>query len=368
MAAPAVLVQEILNAVPLTRTPWGGRRILSVKHAVLERRSAEDEALAAVVAGGRVGESWEISTGNSFPSRLRDRFEGFDRGTPLQSVLASRPALLGTSITSRVGAHSPLLLKWLHAQDVLSLQVHPARGDRRLQAHEEGKPESWLVMDVEEDGALYLGFRSGVTRDDVVAAFGAGREREVLLRFKPRPGDYISVPPGCVHAIDAGVLLAEPQFVMPGREGVTLRVSDWGRRYNGQGELDPAGQPRATHWERALDTIDWSLPQGEDLLRQLVRPLDHGQPYHPGAATPFPVVAYFSPGEFCYQGLVPDAYGVVTVWGGQMILSTPEGAHVLAAGESAFIAATEGRVALPFRLQSGADGGCGAAFFSIDLS
>ena len=374
----SVLVQQALNAVPITRTPWGGSLILTTKLPAVEALAACDPKVHDKVKTGRVGESWEISTGNPYPSRLRDPFGSFVAGTALQDVVAAEPWLLGSSVIDRVGAHSPLLLKWLHAQEVLSLQVHPARGDWRLRPDQEGKPESWLVMAVEPGGALYLGFREGVSRHDAAEALATGREREVLNRFVPRVGDYICVPPGCVHAIDAGVLLAEPQFVMPGREGVTLRVSDWGRRYNERGERDAQGKPRETHVEQALDTIDWDLPGGAALLRQLCRPLSHGEPYHPGAQTPFPVVAYFNETRSTYTPLVDGAYSVATVWKGRMELSTNQGLVVMNQGESAFITHGHGDPrqvpsslypsGIPFELCASDDGGCGAAFFSIDLS
>jgi mannose-6-phosphate isomerase len=299
-----VLPQQPLNAVPITRTPWGGTRIATIKS-----KNAES-------AKQRIGESWEISTGNAYPSRIRDGFLEFAPGTPLQEVLAKYPWLLGEKVTKLMGPHSPLLLKWLHAQDVLSLQVHPAIGDQTLAAGQDGKPESWLVMDREPGGSLYLGFKDGFTQSQIVSAFESGREREVLYRFEPEVGEYICVPPGCVHAIDAGVLLAEPQLVMPGKEGVTLRVSDWGRKYNEKGELDPIGNARVLHWEQSLKTIDWNLPRGDAIRATLSTRLRNAEPFFPHDKTPFPSVLFDEPGTFEYRDLVPDTYSVLTVWQG----------------------------------------------------
>jgi mannose-6-phosphate isomerase class I len=362
-----VLPQQALNAVPITRTPWGGSRIAAVKARHLQGSSQNHDM--------RIGESWEISTGNAFPSRLRDSFSGFAPGATLQDVLARYPLLLGRKVTAAMGSHSPLLLKWLHASDVLSLQVHPAVGDPNLEAGQDGKPESWLVMDREPGGCLYLGFQDGYSRAEIIQAFESGRERDVLYRFEPEVGEYICVPPGCVHAIDAGVLLAEPQLVMPGKEGVTLRVSDWGRRYNEKGKRDAAGAPRQLHWTQSLRTIDWDLPRGHAIRAGLSSRLKHAAPFYPPAQTPFPAIMYTETGSFHYQDLVPDTYSVLTIWKGRCSGTTGGVPWELEAGESAFVSPHP--EPLQFELAAArassdivagvADAQVAAAFFSISL-
>ncbi len=358
-----ILPQQALNAVPITRTPWGGNRIAAIKAKHLQENFQ------------RIGESWEISTGNAFPSRLRDSFPGFDPGTPLQDVLARHPLLLGRKVTVAMGSHSPLLLKWLHASDVLSLQVHPAVGDPDLAVGQDGKPESWLVMDREPGGSLYLGFKEGFSQSEIIQAFESGRERDVLYRFEPEIGEYICVPPGCVHAIDAGVLLAEPQLVMPGKEGVTLRVSDWGRRYNEKGERDPAGAPRQLHWTESLRTIDWDLPRGDNIRSGLSSRLKNAVPFYPPAQTPFPTIMYTKTGRLHYQDLVPDTYSVMTLWKGRCSGTIDGVAWELEAGESAFVSPHKDPLQFELSAAGGssdvvagvADATVAAAFFSISL-
>lgn len=349
-----ILPQQALNAVPITRTPWGGSGIAAIKKKHLPEGVQ------------RIGESWEISTGNPFPSRLRDGFREFKAGAKLQDVLARYPLLLGNKVTNTVGAHSPLLLKWLHASDVLSLQVHPAVGDPTLEPGQDGKPESWLVMDREPGGSLYLGFKEGFSRAEIIDAFESGREREVLFRLEPEIGEYICVPPGCVHAIDAGVLLAEPQLVLPGKEGITLRVSDWGRRYNEKGERDPAGKPRPLHWNESLRTIDWDLPRGEAIRSSLSCRLENAVAFYPQSQTPFPTIMFNRQGKFAYRDLVAETYSVLTVWKGRcsgLIDGVP---WALEAGESAFVSSHQ--EPLSFELAStGPNEEPAAAFFTISL-
>ncbi len=350
-----ILPQQAFNCVPTSRTPWGGSLIPQVKGQLKGSESLPP----------RVGESWEVSTGNPFPSRLRDAWENHEAGTPLEVVMESNPHILGSGVHSQWGSHCPLLLKWIHAQDVLSLQVHPARGDERLPSHQDGKPESWLVMATEEHAEIFLGFREGPSKEEIVECFRSGRESEVLYRFRPEPKEHICVPAGCVHAIGPGVLLAEAQYCSAQKEGVTLRVSDWGRTYNSSGEIDPQGQPRETHFDRAVETIDWNLPRGEELRKKLCRKLENSERYFPPAATPFPVRLFCEPGDYLHTDLVKDTFSAITVWAGTATLSTGMEEITIQAGESAFLAPH--RDPLNLRLSPTDNGSpeVGAALFSI---
>ena len=87
------------------------------------------------------------------------------------------------------------------------------------------------------------------------------------MNFVPvGPGDAFVIDAGTVHAIGAGVTLVEPQFVAPGRRGITYRFWDWNRRYDAQGRRDPAGQPRALHVARSLAVTDWTRGTGDGFV------------------------------------------------------------------------------------------------------
>src|SRR5262245_61367779 len=140
------------NFTPATRTPWGGTRILSrYKPALIKAQEI-------------VGESWEVSVEPSFPSRFADSSE-----TLAERIAADPMSWLGRDVAARYGGQTPLLVKLLDAADHLSLQVHPTDGDPALAAGESGKPEAWVVLDVDPGCGLYLGFREGVERRDVEA-------------------------------------------------------------------------------------------------------------------------------------------------------------------------------------------------------
>lgn len=242
------------NFTPPTRTPWGGRKILERYKSSLGLDGGEPV----------VGESWEVSVEPDFPSRLQ---EG---DTTLAEAIAAAPVeWLGAEVAGRYGGQTPLLVKLLDSADNLSVQVHPADGDPALAEDESGKPESWLVLEADRGAGLYLGFADGVGRRDVEQCIADNGALDQLLNFvEVAPGDVFVIQAGSAHAIGKGVTLVEPQFVAPGRRGITYRYWDWNRRYDAQGHLDPAGQPRALHLARSLEVTDWEGPRGEAFVAQ----------------------------------------------------------------------------------------------------
>lgn len=351
------------NFVPLSRTPWGGRRIADLK-----RDSLSQEGWTFP---DRVGESWEISTDAQFPSVLnpkgsRGRAEAH---VTLQNAFEHAPVeLLGHRIATRFGAHSPLLLKWLHAQEVLSVQLHPRNENPLLGPTECGKPESWLVLDVEPGGYVYLGFQEGVTQSEALALLRRGEMDRCLHRVDPKPFDYISVPPGCVHAVGPGILLAEPQFVLPGKAGKTWRLWDWARLYDEAGNQSPRGKPRELHLDMGLEAIDWTLPHGNALETRLVRSLAQRTLARATPDNPFPVQVIKDGGTHLIPPLVPHQFSLFTVWEGQALLAQENGQGEpvdLRAGESCFVGASAGTVTVTLSPRSSTPPA--AAFFALDL-
>lgn len=234
------------NFTPAARTPWGGRRIVDQLKADMELH-----------VQGPVGESWELSVEPDFPSRLA-------AGPSLDEVLRTQPELLGRE--SSLGS-TALLIKLVDAADDLSLQIHPHDGDPALGANESGKPEAWYIVDADPGAGLYLGFQAGVGEQQVRDALARGGALDALMSFVPvSTGDVFVIEPGTPHAIGKGVLLLEPQRVIPNKRGITYRYWDWNRRYDARGQPNTDGEPRPLHVERALQVTDWSTASDADLI------------------------------------------------------------------------------------------------------
>lgn len=244
---PVLLSGDVYTSA--SRTPWGGTRL--VKH--FGKRASE---LA------RIGESWELSLGPELPSRTHD-------GRSLADVIEQRRDDWLGPAGERAAA---LLVKLLDADERLSLQIHPRDDHPGLASGESGKPEAWYVIGAEPGSWIAFGWAEGVTREHVVASLtrADGSLATLLQRVEVAIGDCFVVDAGTPHAIGPGVTLVEPQYVARGKRGVTYRYWDWERRYDSEGRLDPAGEPRALHVRAALDVTDWDAG-GHALLARSYR-------------------------------------------------------------------------------------------------
>lgn len=192
-----------------------------------------------VPPGGRIGESWEVAD-------LRETSASGAGGGAKQSVIAHGPLTgktLGeaidawgasliepTSLTSAGGF--PLLVKLLDAREHLSVQVHPSPEFSAAHADAHLKTECWYILDAEpgadgEPAVIYKGFKPGVTPDEYERAIGEGRVAELLNAVPAVVGEMHDLPSGTIHALGAGVLVAEVQTP----SDTTFRVHDWQELY-----------------------------------------------------------------------------------------------------------------------------------------
>lgn len=209
---------------------WGGTRLKSF----LNKPVPSDDSWA---------ESWEIVDHGEDQSVVCD---GTWKGWTLRKLLESHAAsIIGANANSQSGF--PLLLKYLDCQRVLSVQVHPNdEYARKMTPPDLGKTEAWYVIDATDEALLYAGLRDGIGRSELLYALQKGRTEECLHSFHPKKGDCVFIPAGIVHALGAGLIVAEIQQA----SDTTFRLFDWNR-------LGKDGQPRALHREQALEVIDF---------------------------------------------------------------------------------------------------------------
>ncbi len=191
------------------------------------------------------GESWEISGVEGNVSAVAD---GPLRGRSLVELIDHYQAdLVGNRVYERFGNKFPLLIKFLDANDDLSIQVHPDDELALLRHNSFGKTEMWYVVDAEPGATLISGFNKETSREEYVRVFEAGELTSILNVEEVHKDDVFFLPAGRVHTIGKGLLIAEIQQT----SDITYRIYDFDR-------TDAEGNKRELHVEEALDAIDYS--------------------------------------------------------------------------------------------------------------
>ncbi len=149
----------------------------------------------------------------------------------------------------------PLLIKFIDAEDNLSVQVHPDDEYGLKNANSLGKTEMWYIIDAKPGAQLVYGLKEGVTNEDFAKAIDEGKVEEMLNYVPVKKGDVFFIPSGLVHAIGAGILLAEIQQ----NSNITYRVYDYNR-------LGKDGKPRELHVNDALNVI---VNRSEDEIEKI---------------------------------------------------------------------------------------------------
>ena len=192
----------------------------------------------------KIGESWEVSAVKDNYSIVNN---GFLAGNSLPELIdVYMGDLVGEKIFDKYGQEFPLLLKFIDANDVLSIQVHPDDELARSRHNSNGKTEMWYVIAAEEAAELISGFNREMDKDTYLRHLKNNTLPEILNHEKVKAGDVFFLPAGRVHAIGAGILLAEIQQT----SDITYRIFDWNR-------VDKDGKPRQLHTDEALDAIDY---------------------------------------------------------------------------------------------------------------
>lgn len=212
-----------------------------------------------------IGESWEISDVEGDTSIVSN---GQLKGQSLKTLLEHYKAdVLGKKNYEIFGNKFPLLIKFIDAKEDLSIQLHP-NDDLAAERHDSfGKTEMWYVMQADEDANLIVGFNQKMTADIYLKHLEDKTLTDILNFDKVKPGDTYFIEVGRVHAIGAGVLLAEIQQT----SDITYRVYDWDR-------VDDQGNERELHNDLAIDAFDFNMEdnfrvdysKGKNVANQMV--------------------------------------------------------------------------------------------------
>lgn len=279
------------------------------------------KALAA--EADRIGESWEISGVEGDISVVAN---GFLRSNNLEEIIEVYMGdLVGESIYDTYGLEFPILVKFIDARDVLSVQVHPSDELAEERHGSRGKTEMWYVVDCDPGACIYVGFNRPVSREDYLRAVDEGTVTDMLQRYEVKKGDAFYIPAGTIHAIGAGMLIAEIQET----SDITYRISDWGRT----GE---DGKPRTLHIAEAADAVDFDY--GKEYMKAL-NPA-------PGTITQILSTPYFTTnllnvsGKMCRDYDSLDSFVAYICTAEKLSLHTAQGDENIAALESILLPAS----------------------------
>jgi mannose-6-phosphate isomerase len=228
-----------MELYPLKFTPlfkyriWGGSKLKTA----LNKEYTEEN----------IGESWEISDVSGDETRV---VNGFLKGKTLKELTKQfKGDFVGKNVYKNFGEDFPLLIKFIDAETPLSIQVHPSNEIAKERHNSFGKNEMWYVMQADENAELIVGFDEAINKDSYKTHLENNTILDVMHHEYVSEGDTFYIPTGRVHAIGAGVLLAEIQQT----SDITYRIYDYDR-------VDAkTGEKRELHNELAIDVIDFKV-------------------------------------------------------------------------------------------------------------
>ncbi|KQB41609.1 type I phosphomannose isomerase catalytic subunit [Flavobacterium aquidurense] len=226
-----------LKSYPLQFEPilkdriWGGEKLKTV--------------LNKPIVSKITGESWELSTVEGDVSVVAN---GVLKGKSLMELIDEMPdEILGTKVYNRFGKQFPLLFKYLDAREDLSIQVHPNDKLAKERHNSFGKTEMWYVMQADPDSRIIVGFKENSSKEEYLKHLEDKTLVSILDDVKAKAGDVFFLETGTVHAIGAGLVVAEIQQT----SDITYRLYDFDR-------VDAQGNKRELHVDLALDAINYN--------------------------------------------------------------------------------------------------------------
>jgi mannose-6-phosphate isomerase len=221
-----------VKAYPLKFRPiykpriWGGQKL-------------RDFFNKDIPSGEKIGESWELA---DLPNDKSVIVNGELAGQTLNSAIEKYPKEITGD--ENFSGPFPLLIKFLDAEDILSVQVHPDPQTCRRMGKGQPKTECWYIISAAEGAVIYKGLKQGVSREAFSEAIKKGTVAELLLKVAVEAGQCHFLPAGTAHSIGRGLLIAEIQTP----SDTTYRIFDFNR-------VDDTGKARQLHIEEALESI-----------------------------------------------------------------------------------------------------------------
>ena len=208
-----------------------------------------------------LAETWECSAHPDGPSMV---VNGVFSGCTLDEVLSQHPEYLGSKVDQQYGL--PILVKFIDAEQDLSIQVHPDDTYARVHENDFGKTEMWYVLQADEKASLIHGFAHDVNENMLRKSVDDGDLDRHLNKVAVHKGDVFFTPAGTIHGIGAGCLIAEIQE----SSNITYRVYDYNR-------TDKSGQKRELHFDKAVQVLNMKAGQPYKQKSRLVN-------YYPGCS------------------------------------------------------------------------------------
>lgn len=205
---------------------WGGRRLI--------------DKWGKTPGTDILAESWELAAHEDGDNVILD---GELAGMTLSDAVKEYPEIVAPNFQPI--ETFPLMVKLIDSRQPLSIQVHPFNDYARRVEHSRGKTESWYILNHDEGAYIYLGFSKNVSRSEFEQAIKNNTITELLRKVYVKDGDLFFIPAGTIHAIGAGITLAEIQE----NSNITYRVYDYGR-------VGADGKPRELHIAKALDVTN----------------------------------------------------------------------------------------------------------------
>ncbi|OUR99290.1 mannose-6-phosphate isomerase [Flavobacteriales bacterium 33_180_T64] len=268
-----------------------------------------------------MGESWEISDVDGDTSIVSN---GALKEQSLKTLLETyKGDLIGEKNYKVFGNKFPLLIKFIDAKEDLSIQLHPNDELAAKRHNSFGKTEMWYVMQADEDANLIVGFNQEMTSEKYLKHLENKTLTEILNFDKAKTGDTYFIDVGRVHAIGAGVMLAEIQQT----SDVTYRVYDWDR-------VDNEGNERELHNDLAIDAFNFDMPDDYRVDYQKLKNTSNAMVSCPYFTTNFLHVT-----DLVLKSNTKDSFVIYICVEGEVTIETETSLDIIKQGETLLIPA-----------------------------